>query len=753
MKHFFTKLFSRVTAVAAVALFTAASAWGETVELTQSVLGLTTSYTSGTEKTIGGITYVYTDLMNSNDRIQAKANTGVIYNKTAFPGDITSVAITHNGTARATTILGSSDGTNWTEVATGSGSITGDFSGVSYKYFKITRGSNAAYWVKIEIAYSTSSSVATTTSIISSGITNTDVYSSTVAGSLSATVKDNNNNVISDATVSWSGNNDDVATINANTGAVTLVNAGTVTFTATYAGVSGQYAGSTATYQMTVTSSVPYVQIGIIPNYTFWGKTAQFSGNDFAELHGSKDNVTLDWIKGSGSTYANTTAMRFYKDNQLTFKAPDGYVIQSIKMDGSFLQPDDLAFSPTGYDSSSHTWSGSSTSVTMSRPSSASSYVTISKYTITIGSPSTDPVINAEDLSIEYNATSGSIAYTIANPVSDGVLTASTAAEWLTLGTVAETVPFTCTANTDNSSRTATVTLTYTYNTNEVVTRDVTITQAAQVIDYATLPFSWTSNYGSTPQGITNSDVSTGSGSAYLKFDANNDNIVLKINECPGELSFTIKGNPSSGSAIEGTFKVQVSVDGNDYSDLETYTNITNTNHEESFTTIPENVRFIKWVYVNKVTGNVALSNISLTKRQPAAPDTYDLNLTAGDGGYWGTFYNSVAGYQLPEGAQAFTMNANKQLYRLGSNGRIIPAGTAVVIIADVQAITLTKGESAEDVTVNGGDNILQGDDFSVAKTGNQYVLGKKDGVIGFFNFTGASIPANKAYYVYVVSE
>jgi uncharacterized repeat protein (TIGR02543 family) len=91
---------------------------------------------------------------------------------------------------------------------------------------------------------------------------------------------------------------------------------------------------------------------------------------------------------------------------------------------------------------------------------------------------SSDPSITAEDVSIEYNATTGAIEYTINNPVDGGVLTAATESEWLTLGAVGTTVPFTCTANTTASPRTATVTLTYTYNTDQVVTKNVTVTQA-----------------------------------------------------------------------------------------------------------------------------------------------------------------------------------------------------------------------------------------------------------------------------------
>jgi len=155
--------------------------WAEnqTLTLTQSALGLTGSYTTSTEKTVGGITFVYTDLMKNSADIQAKASTGEIYNKTAFPTKILSVAITHSGTARATTIMGSSDGTNWTQVTSGSGSITGNFSSNNYKYFKITRGSNAAYWTQIVITYEESAPSGTTAAPTITG--NTPFYGSTTA--------------------------------------------------------------------------------------------------------------------------------------------------------------------------------------------------------------------------------------------------------------------------------------------------------------------------------------------------------------------------------------------------------------------------------------------------------------------------------------------------------------------------------------------------------------------------------------------
>ena len=89
------------------------------------------------------------------------------------------------------------------------------------------------------------------------------------------------------------------------------------------------------------------------------------------------------------------------------------------------------------------------------------------------------PYITASDVEITYDTDADEIEYTINNPVSGGVLTASVPdGSWLTLGTVGATIPFTCSANNAANSRSAIVTLTYTYNTNQTVTKDVTVTQA-----------------------------------------------------------------------------------------------------------------------------------------------------------------------------------------------------------------------------------------------------------------------------------
>ena len=144
-------------------------------------------------------------------------------------------------------------------------------------------------------AYTINTSVATTTTIDATGITNTDVYPSTEAGTLSAIVKDNDGNPIDGATITWSGDNDAVATIDAATGVVTLVAAGDVTFTATYAGVEGEYDESSATYDLTITDSTP------IPTHT-----ATFSVNGETTSDTFEEGAAITFPANPGVLYDKT---------------------------------------------------------------------------------------------------------------------------------------------------------------------------------------------------------------------------------------------------------------------------------------------------------------------------------------------------------------------------------------------------------------------------------------------------------------
>ncbi len=221
------------------------------------------------------------------------------------------------------------------------------------------------------------------------------------------------------------------------------------------------------------------------------------------------------------------------------------------------------------------------------------------------------PVINVVDdeIELEHNDTNGEIAYTITNPTTGVNLTAATEANWISNITVGEgSVTFTTTANEGTEDRTATITLSYT----GAESKTVTVTQKHYVADYATLPFEFDGGRADIENtvGLSQNGLDTDyTSSPKLKFNSAGDNVVLKFNERPGKLTFDIKGNSFSG----GTFKVLTSEDGNTYTDLTSYTELGSTQNE-SFINLGENVRYIKWVYSVRSSGNVALGNIKLAK-------------------------------------------------------------------------------------------------------------------------------------------
>ena len=121
-----------------------------------------------------------------------------------------------------------------------------------------------------------------------------------------------------------------------------------------------------------------------------------------------------------------------------------------------------------------------------------------------------------------------------------------------------------------------------------------------------------------------------------------------------------------------------------------------------------------------------------------------------GESKYVTTFYCGTESYRLPDGAKAYTMEldgAKAVFYQIGDDGRVIPAGNAVVIVSDSASNVLTQLDNASVYPKAG--NILRGSDTDIDKpAGTVYVLGVTDSAPGLYIFTGSTIPAGKAYYV-----
>ena len=203
----------------------------------------------------------------------------------------------------------------------------------------------------------------------------------------------------------------------------------------------------------------------------------------------SSTYATMTNAKGKSTTAANSylggsstnTQTRFYKDQIIKFTPVTGYEI--IKVEITSTNSDYAGYFNTTWTNASASVNGSVVTVTPADGNEAF-YMTVSTATRATAvkvyyQTSTIPYITASDVNIACDATAGSIAYTINNPSNGGVLTAAlTTGNWLELGDVSTTVPFTTTANNTKLDRSATVTLTYTYDTNKTTTKVVTITQA-----------------------------------------------------------------------------------------------------------------------------------------------------------------------------------------------------------------------------------------------------------------------------------
>ena len=117
--------------------------------------------------------------------------------------------------------------------------------------------------------------------------------------------------------------------------------------------------------------------------------------------------------------------------------------------------------------------------------SSKAIYIKSISVTYSGGGGTTTPSINADNVNLAYDATSGNIPYTISNPKPNVTLNATTTASWVSnINVTGSAVTFNTTQNTSGSARTATFTLSYTGATSKTVT----VTQAAAPVVYTTIP-------------------------------------------------------------------------------------------------------------------------------------------------------------------------------------------------------------------------------------------------------------------------
>ena len=654
-------------------------------------------------------TWLYVKFGRKNTESVGSITTSAAYTEAITKVDLTIDAITADK-INSIKLYTSSNNSTWTEVgsftkATGkqSLSLSSPTKNLYYKIeFDCASGSaNGLITIsKVEYYYEANTSdtrTATTTTIDASGITNTDVYLSTKAGSLSATVKDEDDNTVKGATVTWSGNNDAVATIDA-TGAVTLVGAGTVTFTATYAGNETDYKPSSATYEMTVTNNDPNANDG--------SEEKPFTVAEARAAIDAGTGVTGVYVKGIVSEIVTSYSTKY---SNITFNIVDN------EGDELFLQ----AYRCIG-DKAADVQIGDIVVVSGNLTKYGSTYEFSQGCQLVslTHTASTTPVINASDVELTYDATSGEIAYEVANAVTGVSLNATTDDDWISNITVAaDKVTFTTTANEGTTDRTATITLSYTGATDKAIT----ITQAHYVAEVATLPFNWEGGASSellNTAGVTanglGSDYGTSNSPYLVKFDTTGDYIQVKTDGQPGKVTIEVK---MIGGSTASSINVQGSADGETFTDVETLSISGSQNSTLSLeTTKPfaADVRYVRLVFTKGSNVGVGAITIAKPSTDPEiiADSKVELTADATSGEIAYSINNPVAETSLTASTTEtwitdITVGTDKVTFTISANTGDERTGT----------ITLTYGTLTKDVTVTQAKYVAPAEEYTWVKT------------------------------------
>lgn len=156
---------------------------------------------------------------------------------------------------------------------------------------------------------------------------------------------------------------------------------------------------------------------------------------------------------------------------------------------------------------------------------------------------------------------------------------------------------------------TATITATIAEAAGEYYGTTKTFNVTVKPQNIADIPFTFDGGKADieNTRGMSQNGLGSDYGSApLLKFDGTGDYVIIHFNGEPGKLSYDIKGNGYS----DGTFTVQESEDGSAYTNIVEYTKLGST--ETKTHTLAATSRYVKFIYTEKVNGNVGLGNISI---------------------------------------------------------------------------------------------------------------------------------------------
>ena len=232
-------------------------------------------------------------------------------------------------------------------------------------------------------------------------------------------------------TVTYSSSNQAAATINENTGAITLKDyTGSTDITATFIG-NDDYTEQAVTYTLNVTKAPFSIKDGVFDfveaatageDYNS-GISTTTDGNHYEESNATwtAGNVTMV-TSGKYRWWDNAGDLRFYANDPAsaaTFSVPNGYVITKIVTSGG-------SFSTASVGTlSGTTWTGASQNVTLERATTGSS-INITKFTITYTTanqtftPAKEYTTLTSAYNLDFTSVSSDLEAYIATEVSGG---------------------------------------------------------------------------------------------------------------------------------------------------------------------------------------------------------------------------------------------------------------------------------------------------------------------------------------------
>ena len=129
----------------------------------------------------------------------------------------------------------------------------------------------------------------------------------------------------------------------------------------------------------------------------------------------------------------------------------------------------------------------------------------------------------------------------------------------------------------------------------------------------AVLPTSWSFTTAILPTGWSESGTmfyaASGNTAPAMKFDNTGDYLLINFNSNAGNLTYYLTGNSFAG----GTFTVEESNLGTVWTTLHSHTSPPSATYS-MFTDVPlATTRFIRFIYTNKVTGNIGVDDVNIT--------------------------------------------------------------------------------------------------------------------------------------------